>query len=160
MWPLNANDATPRRRILVVDDEPTLTEVLRFNLEAEGYDVAVAASAEEALTLDLGSFDLLMLDIMMDGMSGLELAARLKGDPATASVPLIFCSARDTDDDMVEGLDLGADDYIVKPYSLRNVLARVRSVLRRAGGGAAPAVPQVLMRSSIRPRLSVSKGWR
>lgn len=118
-------------QILVVDDEQTLTEVLRYNLEAEGYKVTTASSAEEALTLDLERFDLMLLDIMMGGMSGLELAERLKQNPATAEIPVIFCTARDTDDDMVVGLELGADDYIVKPYSLRNVLARVRNVLRR-----------------------------
>ena len=118
-------------RILVVDDEETLSEALKFNLEAEGYMVDTAASAEEALTLDLAGYDLVLLDIMMGEISGVQLARLMRAKPATAHVPIIFCTARDSDDDMVSGLNLGADDYITKPYSVRNVVARVRSVLRR-----------------------------
>lgn len=120
------------RRILVVDDEETLCEALGFNLEAEGYEVETAHSAEEALTLDLSGFDLVLLDIMMGEISGTQLARIMKSNPATARVPVIFCTARDSEEDMIDGLDLGADDYITKPYSLREVLARVRTVLRRA----------------------------
>lgn len=121
-----------KQRILVVDDEETLCEVLQFNLEVEGYDVDVAYSAEEALTKDISSYSLILLDIMMSEMSGFKMARLLKKDPATADVPIIFCTARDAEDDMIAGLNLGADDYIPKPYSIRNVLARVRSVLRRS----------------------------
>jgi len=121
-----------QKRILVVDDEETLCEALRFNLEAEGYSVDTACSAEEALGMDLAQYDLFLLDIMMGDISGTQLARIIKSAPATASVPIIFCTAKDTEDDMVSGLDLGADDYIVKPYSLRGVSARIRSVLRRA----------------------------
>lgn len=124
------------KRLLVVDDEETLCEALRFNLEAEGYDVAVAHSAEEVLSMDISGFDLILLDIMMGEISGLQLARILKANPATASVPVIFCTAKDAEDDMIEGLELGADDYIVKPYSLRNVMARVKTVLRRANPSA------------------------
>lgn len=120
------------RRILVVDDEETLCEALRFNLEAEGYVADVAHSAEQALTMDLKSYDLILLDIMMGEISGMRMAAMLKSDPLTARIPIIFCTARDSEEDMVRGLDMGADDYISKPYSLRNVLARVKSVLRRS----------------------------
>lgn len=131
-----------RQRILVVDDEETLCEALRFNLEAEGFEVETAFSAEQALAMPLESFDLFLLDIMMGEISGVQLARIIKANPATGAIPIIFCTARDSEDDMVEGLDLGADDYISKPYSLRNVMARVRSVLRRAqsprpAGGAA-----------------------
>lgn len=119
------------RRILVVDDEETLCEALGFNLEAEGYEVETAHSAEEALTLDLSGFDLVLLDIMMGEISGTQLARIMKSNPATARVPVIFCTARDSEEDMIDGLDLGADDYITKPYSLKEVLARVRAVLRR-----------------------------
>lgn len=119
-------------RILVVDDEETLCEALRFNLEAEGYTVDVAYSAEQALTFDLASYSIILLDIMMGEISGIQLARILKSNKATAGIPVIFCTARDTEDDMVKGLDLGADDYIMKPYSIRVVLARVRSVLRRS----------------------------
>lgn len=121
-----------RQRILVVDDEETLCEALRFNLEAEGFEVETAFSAEQALAMPLESFDLFLLDIMMGEISGVQLARIIKANPATAAISIIFCTARDSEDDMVEGLDLGADDYISKPYSLRNVMARVRSVLRRS----------------------------
>lgn len=124
-----------RKRILVIDDEETLCEALRFNLEAEGYDVDTALSAEEALSRDLPGYDLFLVDVMMGAISGTQLAGILKSNPATASIPLIFCTARDGEDDMIAGLDLGADDYITKPYSLRNVSARVRSVLRRSRRG-------------------------
>mgnify|MGYP000106723018 FL=1 len=118
-------------KILVVDDEATLCDTLKFNLEIEGYEVDTAYSAEEAMTLDLKQYDLILLDIMMGEKSGFDMARAMKKDPQLARVPIIFCTARDTEDDMVAGLNLGADDYIAKPYSIRNVLARVRTVLRR-----------------------------
>lgn len=119
-------------RILVVDDEETLCEALRFHLEAEGYSVDTAHSAEEALAMNLADYNLFILDIMMDEISGLQLARIIKASSTTALRPIIFCTAKDSEDDMIAGLDLGADDYIAKPYSLRNVSARVRTVLRRA----------------------------
>ena len=118
-------------RILIVDDEETLCEVLKLNLENEGYDVDVAFSAEQALTLDLKKYSLILLDIMMGDISGIKMAKMLKSDISTANIPIIFCTARDTEDDMVMGLNIGADDYIMKPYTIRNVIARVKSVLRR-----------------------------
>lgn len=118
-------------RILVVDDEADLCEILQFNLEAEGYRTDVAYSAEEALMLDIAAYDLLLLDVMMGEMSGFEMAKRVKDNPLTKQTPIIFLTARDTEDDTVEGLNLGADDYISKPFSLREVLARVKAVLRR-----------------------------
>lgn len=121
-----------KKQILVVDDEETLCETLAFNLEAEGYAVETAYSSEDALTHNLADYDLVLLDIMMGDISGVQLARIMKSNPATAAVPIIFCTARDSDEDMVDGLDLGADDYITKPYSLKTVLARIRAVLRRA----------------------------
>ena len=118
-------------RILIVDDEETLCEVLKLNLENEGYDVDIAFSAEQALTLDLKNYSLILLDIMMGEISGIKMAKMLKANVNTADIPIIFCTARDTEDDMIMGLNLGADDYIIKPYTIRNVIARVRSVLRR-----------------------------
>lgn len=118
-------------KILVVDDEEALCDGLAFNLETEGYIVDRAYSAEEALTMNLGSYDLILLDIMMGEISGIQLARIMKSNPATASIPIIFCTAKDTEEDMIAGLDLGADDYIMKPYSLKAVLARIRTVLRR-----------------------------
>ncbi|MCR4853059.1 MAG: response regulator transcription factor [Prevotella sp.] len=120
-----------QKRILVVDDEETLCEVLKLNLQNEGYEVDVATSAEQALTYDVRSYSLILLDIMMGEISGIQMAKILKAEPATASIPIIFCTARGSEDDMIRGLDLGADDYIMKPYTIRNVMARVRSVLRR-----------------------------
>ncbi len=119
------------KRILIVDDEETLCDALAFNLEAEGYEVETAYSAEEALTLVLANFDLVLLDIMMGEISGTQLARIMKANQATAHIPIIFCTAKDTEEDMIKGLDLGADDYITKPYSLRTVMARIRTVLRR-----------------------------
>ncbi len=129
-------------KILVVDDEDDLCEILKFNLETEGYQVTTANSAEDALKLDIASFDLLLLDVMMGGMSGFAMAKQLKANPATANVPIIFLTARDTENDTVTGFNLGADDYISKPFSLREVLVRVRAVLRRTSErqGVEPAV--------------------
>ncbi len=118
-------------RILVVDDEEDICAILKYNLSKEGYEVVTANSAEEVLTLDITSFKLLLLDVMMGGMSGFELTEKLKSDPKTARIPVIFITARDTEDDAVEGLDLGADDYISKPFSIREVISRVKAVLRR-----------------------------
>ena len=118
-------------RILIVDDEETLCEVLKLNLENEGYDVDFAFSAEQALTYDLKSYSLILLDIMMGEISGIKLAKMLKANVLTSEIPIIFCTARDSEDDMVMGLNIGADDYITKPYTIRNVIARVKSVLRR-----------------------------
>lgn len=118
-------------KILVVDDEESLCEILQFNLEVEGYEVDVAYSAEQALGMHPERYSLILLDVMMGEMSGFRMARELKSRPETARVPIIFCTARDTEDDTVAGLNLGADDYIPKPFSVREVLARVRSVLRR-----------------------------
>ena len=118
-------------RILIVDDEETLCEVLKINLEDEGYDVDIAFSAEQALTLDLQQYSLILLDIMMGEISGIKMAKMMKANVATADIPIIFCTARDSEDDMIMGLNIGADDYIMKPYTIRNVIARVKSVLRR-----------------------------
>ena len=118
-------------KILVVDDEQDLCEILKFNLETEGYQVETANSAEEALEKDVAGFDLLLLDVMMGGMSGFQMAHQLKENPMTAQVPIIFLTARDTENDTVTGFNLGADDYISKPFSIREVMVRVRAVLRR-----------------------------
>ncbi len=118
-------------RILVVDDEDDLCEILKFNLENEGFWVDTAHSAEEALRLNLTEYNLLLLDIMMGEISGFKMASMLKKDKATASIPIIFITARDTENDTVTGFNLGADDYISKPFSLREVVARVKAVLRR-----------------------------
>ncbi len=128
-------------RILIVDDEETLCEVLKLNLENEGYDVDIALSAEEALTYNLQTYSLILLDIMMGDISGIKMAKMLKSDIATADIPIIFCTARDSEDDMVMGLNIGADDYIMKPYTIRNVIARVKSVLRRTSNHKIATTP-------------------
>ena len=131
-------------RILVVDDEQDLCEILKFNLETEGYQVETANSAEEALEKDIASYNLLFLDVMMGGMSGFQLAKQLKNSEVTAHIPIIFLTARDTENDTVTGFNLGADDYISKPFSIREVMVRVRAVLRRTAsrleGAEEPAV--------------------
>lgn len=119
-------------RILVVDDEQDICEILQYNLETEGYEVLTAHSAEEALELPLHEYALILLDVMMDEMSGFQLARKLKANPATAHIPIIFITALEGEDNMVKGLNIGADDYIAKPLSMKEVKARVRAVLRRA----------------------------
>ena len=125
-----------QRRILVVDDEHDLCDILLFNLRAAGYQAEACYSAEEALQKieggpGDGGFDLLLLDVMMPGMSGFELAARLRGGATTHHTPIIFLTARDTEDDTLQGFAVGADDYVKKPFSVREVLARVKAVLSR-----------------------------
>lgn len=131
-------------RILVVDDEQDLCEILKFNLETEGYQVETANSAEEALEKDIASYNLLLLDVMMGGMSGFQFAKQLKNSEVTAHIPIIFLTARDTENDTVTGFNLGADDYISKPFSIRELMVRVRAVLRRTAsrleGAEEPAV--------------------
>ena len=106
-------------RILVVDDEEDLCEILKFNLEIEGYNVDTANSAEEALTKQLYEYNLLLLDVMMGEISGFKMANMLKKDPKTANLPIIFLTAKDTENDMLTGFNLGADDYISKPFSIK-----------------------------------------
>lgn len=118
-------------KILVVDDEPDLREILQCNLEAAGYDVDTASSAEEALQLMDRCPSLLLLDVMMGGMSGFALAKVLREEQGL-KVPIIFLTAKDTEEDLLHGFSVGADDYISKPFSLQEVLARVKAVLRRA----------------------------
>ena len=125
--------------ILVVDDEEDLQEILRYNLVAEGYRVETAGSAEEAYALGLSRFDLVLLDVMMERESGFEMAERIRNEPETAFLPIIFLTARDTQEDIIAGLSLGADDYIVKPFSVQEMLLRVRSVLRRSYPAAEPS---------------------
>lgn len=125
--------------ILVVDDEEDLCEILKYNLEMEGYTVDTANSAEEALKLNLTDYRLLLLDVMMGEISGFKMASLLKKNPETAQIPIIFITAKDTENDTLTGFNLGADDYISKPFSLKEVSARVRAVLRRTSTVQTPA---------------------
>jgi len=117
-------------RILVVDDEKDLCEILQFNLASEGFDIEVAYSGEEAMTKPIENFDLLLLDVMMGGMSGFKLADKIRKELGL-SVPIIFLTARETENDMLTGFNVGADDYMVKPFSIKELVARIKAVLRR-----------------------------
>lgn len=118
-------------RILIVDDEQDIREIISFNLANEGYDVDEAASAEEAMQMLSPDHALILLDVMMGGMSGYRLAEQLRKKGATT--PIIFLTAKDTENDMLTGFSVGGDDYIAKPFSLKEVAARVRAVLKRSG---------------------------
>ena len=124
-------------RILVVEDEEDLNEILQFNLESEGYFVDTCFSAEEALKRDLTRYDLMILDVMMGKISGFSLAQRIRKD-MRLEVPIIFLTARDSENDLLTGFNLGADDYITKPFSVRALQARIKAVLKRIK--ATPAV--------------------
>ncbi len=121
-----------RIKLLVIDDEESICEILKFNLEKEGYEVDCAFSAEEALSFDLSSYSLFIVDIMMDRLSGFDFAKRVKNSASTENTPIIFCSALNGEDDTVMGLNIGGDDYITKPFVIGEILARVRAVLRRS----------------------------
>ena len=132
-------------KILVVDDEQDICEILQFNLEMEGYEVTTANSAEEVLELPLSSFDIILLDVMMGEISGFRMASIIKKEKATSQIPIIFITAKDTENDTVTGFNLGADDYISKPFSLREVIARVKAVLRRTNQeGEQPCGPTTI----------------
>jgi two-component system phosphate regulon response regulator PhoB len=119
-------------RILAVDDEPAVGEMLRFILEHEGFQTDFAEDASQALSLIRRSRpDLILLDWMLPGMSGIELAGRLKSSSETDSIPIIMLTAKGEENDKVKGLDIGAEDYITKPFSARELLARIRTILRR-----------------------------
>lgn len=118
-------------KILVVDDEEDLCEILKFNLETEGYDVETAFSGEDALAMSPERFQLILLDVMMGGMSGFAVARKLHENESTKHIPIIFLTAKGTENDKITGFNLGADDYISKPFSIREVLLRIRAVLRR-----------------------------
>lgn len=117
-------------KILVVDDEQDLCEILRFNLESEGYEVDTANSAEEGLSILSPNHVLILLDVMMEDMSGFQMANKIRKE-LNSEVPIIFLTAKDTENDMLTGFNVGADDYITKPFSLKTVLARIKAVLKR-----------------------------
>jgi DNA-binding response OmpR family regulator len=120
-----------RKKILAVDDEESILEILSFNLEGDGYSVDTCLSAEEALRKNLNNYDLFILDVMMGQVSGFRLAEKIRKEMAL-STPIIFLTARDTENDRITGFNLGADDYLAKPFSVRELMARVKAVLRRS----------------------------
>jgi two-component system alkaline phosphatase synthesis response regulator PhoP len=126
----------PRQKVLVVDDEEDILELLRFNLSREGYAVSCAATGEEALKMAKAEVpDLIVLDLMLPGMDGLQVARRLKEEPSTRNAPIVMLTAKGEESDIVTGLELGADDYVTKPFSNKVLLARLRAVLRRKAKG-------------------------
>ena len=119
------------KKILVVDDEDTICEVIKLNLELEGFTVDTANSAEEVLTKELTDYRLFILDVMMGEMSGFELASHIRQNPGAKNIPIIICTAKDREEDLIDGFNRGIDDYIRKPFSMRELVLRVKSVLRR-----------------------------
>ncbi|MCX8007853.1 MAG: response regulator transcription factor [Coriobacteriia bacterium] len=136
----------PQARILVVDDEDSILQFVSYNLKKEGYEVECARNGDEALAL-FGSrrFDLVILDIMLPGTDGYEVCRRLR---ARSAVPVLFLSARDTELDKVVGLELGADDYLAKPFGIRELQARVKALLRRAAGSGAASEGHDVVRAA------------
>ncbi len=120
-----------QQRILLVDDDKNISEILEFNLKSEGFLVDSVYSAEEALKKPLREYQLILLDVMMGGMSGYKLAEQLRKEKI--SVPIIFLTAKDTENDMLTGFSVGGDDYISKPFSIKEVIARIKAVLKRTG---------------------------
>ncbi len=124
--------------ILVMEDEDALATLLQYNLEKEGYDVVVAADGEEGLVqIDERQPDLVLLDWMLPKVSGIEVCRRIRGRPETRNLPIIMLTARGEESDRVRGLDTGADDYLTKPFSMTELIARIRAVLRRIRPGLA-----------------------
>ncbi|MDY6832151.1 MAG: response regulator transcription factor [Thermodesulfobacteriota bacterium] len=131
-----------KEKILIVDDEKDILELLRLSLERDGYQVACAASGEKALELVLsGRPDLVVLDLMLPGIDGLEVARAIRNDDRIQGTPILMLSAKGEESDIITGLELGADDYITKPFSPKILIARIRSVLRRQQAKAAPSDP-------------------
>lgn len=138
-----------KKRVLVVDDEVDICEILKFNLELEGYIVDTANSSEEAMLLQLEQYDLYLLDIMMGEISGLKFGKQIRQNPATAQKPIIFITAKDTENDVITGLSVGADDYISKPFSIKEVQLRVAAVLRRTFQGNKAENEQILSYNTL-----------
>jgi two-component system phosphate regulon response regulator PhoB len=138
-----------RARIFVVEDEPDILELVRYNLVQHGYEVACALSGEEALAqIRSRPPDLVVLDLMLPGVDGLEVCKTLKREVRTADIPILMLTARSEEADIVTGLELGADDYLIKPFSPRVLLARIRAVLRRQRT-AAPEATEELLRGAL-----------
>lgn len=144
-------------KILVVDDEEDLCEILQFNLETEGYAVDVAYSAEEALKKNLTVYNLILLDVMMGEISGFRMARMLNENTETKEIPIIFLTAKDTENDRLTGFNIGADDYISKPFSIREVLARVKAILRRVEAAKLGKVEQNLTYDKLNVNLENKK---
>lgn len=140
-----------RHTVLVVEDEDDISELMRFNLEQEGFDVITVADGEHALqVVQSASPDLVILDLMLPGIPGIEVCKRLRAQAATARLPVLMVTAKSAETDRVVGLEMGADDYIVKPFSVRELIARVRAVLRRAEPPHLDQVPRIYHRGRLK----------
>ena len=124
-----------KSRILVVDDEDTICEVLKLNLEIAGYDVDTANSAESAMKMQLTDYDLCIIDVMMGEMNGFDFASKIRASEPLRDIPIIICTAKDSEEDLLDGFSRGIDDYVKKPFSIRELVVRIKSVLRRAKAG-------------------------
>ncbi len=124
-----------KSRILVVDDEDTICEVLKLNLEIAGYDVDTANSAESAMKMQLTDYDLFIIDVMMGEMNGFDFASKIRASEPLRDIPIIICTAKDSEEDLLDGFSRGIDDYVKKPFSIRELVVRIKSVLRRAKAG-------------------------
>lgn len=147
-------------KILVIDDEESVCEILKFNLEKDGYEVDCAYSAEEALDMDLDDYSLFIVDIMMGGLSGFDFAKRVHNVTATEEKPILFCSALSDEDYVVKGLNIGADDYVTKPFVIGEVLARVRAILRRTSHKQQRSTSDIEAQQSIYESDVTFKGLR
>lgn len=147
-------------KILVIDDEESVCEILKFNLEKDGFEVDCAYSAEEALDMDLDDYSLFIVDIMMGGLSGFDFAKRVHNVTATEEKPILFCSALSDEDYVVKGLNIGADDYVTKPFVIGEVLARVRAILRRTGHKQQRSTSDIEAQQSIYESDVTFKGLR
>ena len=146
------------KRILAVDDEEDILEILSFNLASDGYEVDTCTSAEEAVRKNLAAYDLFILDVMMGDMSGFRLAEKIRKE-LKLTTPVIFLTARDTENDKITGFSLGADDYLAKPFSVRELTARVKAILRRSSPRELTAeIPSGDFRIDLDNKLIYSKG--
>jgi two-component system phosphate regulon response regulator PhoB len=137
-------------KIVVIEDEPDILELMQFNLRREGYQVLAAGTGSEGLaTVRRESPDLVLLDLLLPGVDGLDVCRRLRADPETREVPIIMVTAKGEESDVVLGLGLGADDYVAKPFSPRELVARVRAVLRRTNGHDPASPPARLVRGTL-----------
>ena len=146
------------QQILVVEDEENLAEALKFNLERQGYDVIVASNGYDALAaLESANPQLIVLDVMLPGLDGFEVCRRVR---MTSNVPIMMLTARGEEVDRVLGLEIGADDYLTKPFSLREFQARVRALLRRGGGNTEAQVPEAITSGNLRISVEARRVWR
>lgn len=133
-------------RILVVDDEPDLLELIRYNLAGAGFQVSTSANGLDALERTArGGFDLVVLDLMLPGLPGTEVCRSIRANPSTATLPVIMLTARSEDTDKIVGLEIGADDYMTKPFNPRELVARIKAILRRASTASPPESPASLV---------------